>query len=103
MGKDKEKRKDTIYSNIESLVHWASSEEIGFAVSQCRGIMEYWVCRNEICFYMGGTDQKIKSGSHPFLIPNIPFFHHSTIPWAIFRQRPIPSGPKKHSPPGQVS
>jgi len=47
------------------------------------GMLEDWVWRNEICFYMDGTDQKIKSDHHPFLIPNIPFFHHSTIPLVI--------------------
>jgi hypothetical protein len=43
------------------------------------GIMEYWNTevprlRNEIYFYMDDTDQKIKSGHHPLLIPNIPIF-----------------------------
>ena len=32
----------TIYSNIENLVRWAWSEEIGFAVNRCCGVMEYW-------------------------------------------------------------
>jgi len=51
-------------------------------------MMEYWnvgilkihVWLNKIYFYMEGMDQKIKSDHHPFLIPNIPFFHHSIIP-----------------------
>jgi len=41
---------------------------------------EYWVGRNEIQFYMCGTDRKLKSRHHPLLIPNIPFLHHSTNP-----------------------
>jgi hypothetical protein len=32
---------------------------------------------------MDGDDQNLKSGHHPFLTPNIPFFHHSIIPLAI--------------------
>ena len=36
---------------------------------------EYWVWRNEIYFYIDGTDQKLKSRHHPLLIPNIPLFH----------------------------
>jgi hypothetical protein len=47
------------------------------------GMMEYWVWRKEIHFYIDGTDQKIKSDHHPFCNPNIPFFHHSIIPLVI--------------------
>jgi len=50
------------------------------------GILEYWVWRNESYFYMDDTDQKLKSGHHPLLIPNIPIFHHSIIPLVIQRQ-----------------
>jgi hypothetical protein len=48
----------------------------------CRknGMLEYWVWRNEIYFYIDDTHQKLKSGHHPLFIPNIPFFHHSIIP-----------------------
>jgi hypothetical protein len=46
-------------------------------------ILKTRVWRNEIYFYLDGTDQKIKSDHHPLLIPNIPFFHHSIIPWVI--------------------
>jgi hypothetical protein len=70
-------------------------------------MMEYWnvgilkirVWLNEIYFYMEGMDQKIKSDHHPFLIPNIPFFHHSIIPWGVqahpygVRPKPGPLGP----------
>jgi hypothetical protein len=45
------------------------------------GMLEYWVWRNEIYFYLGGPHQKLKSGRHPFFRPSIPFFHHSIIPW----------------------
>jgi hypothetical protein len=41
------------------------------------GMLEYWVWRNEIYFYIDGPDRKVKSGHHPLFIPNIPFFHHS--------------------------
>jgi hypothetical protein len=44
------------------------------------GMLEYWVWWNEIYFYIDGTDQKLKSGHHPLLSTNIPFFHHSIIP-----------------------
>jgi hypothetical protein len=47
------------------------------------GILKTHVWRHEIYFYIDGTDQKIKSDHHPLLIPNIPFFHHSIIPWVI--------------------
>ena len=30
------------YSNIKNLVLWARSEEIGYALNQCHGMMEYW-------------------------------------------------------------
>jgi hypothetical protein len=33
--------------------------------------------------YMYVTDKKINSDQHPLFMPNIPFFHHSIIPWAI--------------------
>jgi hypothetical protein len=50
------------------------------------GIMECWNIgfggRRSV-FYMDGTEQKIKTDSHPLLIPNIPFFHHSIIPWVV--------------------
>jgi len=46
-------------------------------------MLEYWVWRNEIYFYPNGLDQKLKSRHHPLLIPNIPLFHHSTIPLVI--------------------
>jgi hypothetical protein len=36
---------------------------------------------DEVYFYIDDTDQKLKSGHHPIIIPNIPFFHHSIIPW----------------------
>jgi len=53
--------------------------------------MEYWnvgilksrVWWDEIYFSIDGTDQKIKSDHHLLFIPNIPFFHHSIIPWVI--------------------
>jgi hypothetical protein len=41
-------------------------------------MLEYWVLRTEIYFYMDDTDQKLKSGHHPLFIPIIPFFHHAT-------------------------
>jgi len=46
------------------------------------GMMEYWVWRTTICFYiyMDGMDQKIKSGHDPILNPNIPIFQYSSIP-----------------------
>ena len=47
------------------------------------GILEYWVWRIEIYFFMDDTDQKLKSGRHPLFIPIIPFFHHSIIPLVI--------------------
>jgi hypothetical protein len=52
------------------------------------GMLDYWVLRNEICFYMDGADQKIKLDHHPFLIPNFPFFHYSNIPWGMWLQTP---------------
>jgi len=47
------------------------------------GMLEYWVWRNEIYFYIDDADQKLKLGHHPLFIPNIPFFHHSIIPLVI--------------------
>ena len=47
------------------------------------GMLEYWVWRIEIYFYMDDTDQKLKSGHHPLFIPIIPFFHHSIIPLGV--------------------
>jgi hypothetical protein len=47
------------------------------------GVLEYWVWRMRSVFYMDDTEQKIKIDSHPPLIPNIPFFHHSNVPWVI--------------------
>jgi hypothetical protein len=44
------------------------------------GILEYWVWRNGIYFYLDGPQQNLKSGQHPLFIPNIPFFQHSIIP-----------------------
>jgi len=35
-------------------------------------------------FYVVGTDLKIKSDHHRLLIPNIPLFQYSIIPW-VFR------------------
>jgi len=45
-------------------------------------MMEYWsdgmmkthVWRDDICFYLNGAVQKIKSDHHPLLIPKIPLF-----------------------------
>ena len=77
------------YSNIENLVLWARSEIIRQAPKSnamgCwnNGILEYWVWRNDIYFYMEDTDQELKSGYHPFFIPNIPIFQHSIIPLII--------------------
>ncbi len=45
---------------------------------------EYWVWRIEIYSYLDAIDQKLKSGHHPLLIPNIPLFQHSIIPMVIF-------------------
>jgi len=32
---------------------------------------------------IGDPHPKLKSGHHPLFIPNIPFFHHSIIPFVI--------------------
>ena len=80
-----------LFYNIEYFVLWARSEKIGFIAKMCLGMMEHWnvgILKNRVwwnvsCFYMDGTDQIIKSDHHPLLIPNIPFFHHSIIPWII--------------------
>jgi hypothetical protein len=40
---------------------------------------------------MDGMEPKIKSDYHPLLIPNIPFFQHSIIPWVLLRQT-LPPG-----------
>jgi len=60
---------------------------------------------------MDGTDQKIKSDQHPFLIPNIPFFSpirrlcepEATIPLfhGVFHGQNYPFGVK--SKPGPLS
>jgi len=55
--------------------------------------MEYWNAENTRLaeldlFYVNGKDQKIKSEQQPLLIPNIPFFQHSIIPWVL--ERPTP-------------
>jgi len=58
-----------LYSNFENLVFRAKSEKIGCAVFISRGMMEYWsdgmmmtrVRWNDICFYLNGSVQKIKS------------------------------------------
>jgi hypothetical protein len=47
------------------------------------GIMKTCVWRNEICFYMDGTDQKIKSDDHPLSDPQYSIFlsePEATIP-----------------------
>jgi hypothetical protein len=36
-------------------------------------------------FYMDGPEHKIKTDSHPLLIPNIPLFHHFVIPLDVSR------------------
>jgi len=46
-------------------------------------MLEYWVWRSEIYFYMDGTDQKTKLNHHPLSIISIPFFHRSIIPLVI--------------------
>jgi hypothetical protein len=74
----------TFYSDIENLVLWVRSEITGFVVIECigywnNGMLEYWVWRNEIYFYIKDIDQKLKSEHHPLFIPNISFFHHSII------------------------
>jgi hypothetical protein len=51
-------------------------------------MLEYWIWRNEIYFYIDDIDQKLKSEHHPLFIPNIPFFHDSIIPLVIYRQTP---------------
>jgi len=40
-------------------------------------MLEYWICWKDICFYMDGTNQKIKTDCYPLLIPDIPFFNYS--------------------------
>jgi hypothetical protein len=52
------------------------------------GMLEYWVWRNEIYFYIVDIDQKLKTGHHPLFIPNIPFFQYSIIPLVIYRHTP---------------
>jgi hypothetical protein len=58
------------------------------------GILKTRVWRNEICFYMDGSDQKIKSDDYPLFDPQYSIFlsdsealraggHHSIIPWII--------------------
>jgi len=50
--------------------------------------MEYWnvgilgLAELDL-FHMDGTDKKIKSDYHPLLIPNIPLFQHSIVPWVF--------------------
>jgi hypothetical protein len=41
------------------------------------GILKTRAWRNEICFYMNGTEQKIKSDHHQLWLP---IFHIFTIP-----------------------
>jgi hypothetical protein len=48
-----------------------------------RTILEQLSAANEVCFYMHGSDQNKKSDHYPLLIPNIPNFQHSIIPWVI--------------------
>ena len=72
-------------SVIEILVLWARSESNGSAKIKSLGLLdigmlEYWVLRTEIYFYMDDTDQKLKSGHHPLFIP---LFHFSTMPPGI--------------------
>jgi len=44
-------------------------------------MMECWVWRIEIYFYyINDIDQKLKSGHHPLLTPNIPIFQYSIFP-----------------------
>jgi hypothetical protein len=60
----------------------ARSDKIGIAVLIRHGMMEYWsdgilktrVRRNDICFYLDDTVQKIKTVHNPLLIPKIPLF-----------------------------
>jgi len=77
----------TFFSNIENLVLWVRSEIIRRRRTKIEcmgywnnGMLEYWIWRNEIYFYIDDIDQKLKSEHHPLFIPNIPFFHHSNFP-----------------------
>jgi len=62
--------------------------------------MEYWnvgimgLAELDL-FYVAGKNQKIKSAHHPLLIPNIPFFQYSIIPWVLeLPTPPLRGGPK---------
>jgi hypothetical protein len=59
-------------------------------------MLEYWVWRIEIYFYINDIDQKLKSGHHPLLTPNIPFFQFSSNskhhPSGV-KSKPGPLGP----------
>jgi len=48
-----------------------------------KGMLEYWVWRNEVYFKKDGSVQKLKSEYHLLFIPNIPIIHHSIIPMVI--------------------
>jgi hypothetical protein len=56
------------------------------------GMLEYWVWRDEIYVDLDDPNSKLKSVHHPLFIPNIPFFHHSIIPWVIKGQTSPPWG-----------
>jgi hypothetical protein len=44
------------------------------------GMLEYWIWRDEIYFYMDEFHQKFKSGHHALSEPDIPLFHLAIIP-----------------------
>jgi len=72
--KRRKKKIQHLYFIAEKLALLARSEIPGFAMG-CwnNGMLEYWVWRNEIGFYMDDTNQKMKSDQQPLVIPNIPF------------------------------
>jgi hypothetical protein len=77
-----------VYTNIENLFLWARSEKIGYAEKKVmerwnNGMLDYWVRRIKILFYLNSINHKVKLDPHPFFIPNFPFFQHSIIPLVI--------------------
>jgi hypothetical protein len=88
-----------MHTLVESLFLQASSYKIAFALKEFRavsafvtpgrdfggtswsnGVPEYWIWRNQICFYMSGRRRDINVKHHPMLIFNTSLLHYAITP-----------------------
>jgi len=68
-----------VYLNLVNLILRARSEQAGYAVNECRGMMESWVDKDEAFFNKPGQSKiRIKTTSaFNTQYSNIPPFHYS--------------------------